>query len=1249
MPNFTDPYIIPVAIDGKQLIDPIIEAERRLGTLEDAAKASSTAINGAFRGSATQANTLDTKLQANVRAFGRLSAAVKLTSNDLKGLRFNTQGIDEKPIDRFIRFTQRAKNVFKEFVAGMKQGYQEAIAASKAHEQQTAKASKGVEREAGKQRSIFSSLKNYVLAYFGTQFFIGLGRQIIQATAQFQKFETVLTNALGSRSAAREAMDEIVDIAAKTPFQIDELTGSYVKLVNRGIKPTRAEIIALGDLAATTGKSFDQLVEALLDAQTGENERLKEFGIKAKKSGDQVTLSFKGVEKTVKATATGIKDAIIQFGLMPGVMGNMAGVSRTLGGQISNLGDAWSQLLKVMGDNGSGIFSRIVMGMTNMVSAAKGYIDLSVAEKLQGERTEINLLAGAIIDARDNQDLRNTAINNLMLRYPEFLKGLNAEKVSNEEIATRLLAVNKQYEQRIRLAAAVATQNAAQEAFQKNLNTIGKERLRIIQLANKLGIDTEGVDFEDEKSVRTLGVKLEVALDKIQNNQTLKQAASRAFQSLFGEGIVNTVGLNSAIDDLTESQKGLAGSLNDVKTASQGVNKAQEEQAQTNQKIINQLQTNIAQSKLDIAVGVIKPEDLEQTQKNIASWEAEIKRIKDGVIDFSKTVENEQKKPKTPITAADLKDIKKANDLLIKYTKELRDAQADQLTDDAEKQKANIRATLKNKQDEIDIELKALQTKKGTSAQEIAAIKKGNELKEELAKKAAIEIDKINRDTFEKQQELLAAATKESIDLQEDGLQKTIDQINFEADQKAKAIQKSLEKETNAKIIYQKKANLVLLGDDTQRKINAATLAAGQKKLKEQEEFLLAEVDLTVRYGDDSVNAVKAREVGKLQVQLEYAKKQLQLLIDTGKLATDQEVKNAEQLVTGLEKALGVAKGKKGKNNIWEFFGFGTKDKEDFIETIEDLSAIGDAINEVARMAAEAIQNQIDAKQAQIDQYDEQIDKLEESVEKEKELAEEGMANNLGTLEAEIAAKKALRDKEIADREALQKKMNAIRKAEIASDSVSQLSSLITASAKIFEAFSNIPFVGVPLAIAAIAAMFTAFGAAKITAFKNVGKTDKLEGGGEITGKRHSAGGQKYVAADGSGNVKELEEGEYVTNRKAARKHRRLLEAINSNKLDHLAANDYSLAEMLGNMGIRLADRTQDDAIQMHKNIVTHQTVLLSSGSSKLMEKHIQSIEGNVRYLADTKRDEPQIEYEDERVKRVKIGNLTRTIHKTKK
>lgn len=203
----------------------------------------------------------------------------------------------------------------------------------------------------------FNSLGKTMGGLFAADMLLTFGKAVIATTAEFQKMEAVLATTLGSKSAAKVAMDQIVEFASKTPFQVNELTDSFVKLANRGFVPTLTQMTALGDLASSTGKSFDQLTEAALDAMTGEFERLKEFGIRASSEGDKVKFTFKGVTTEVQKTDEAIKDYLISLGNAEGVSGSMAAISETVGGQISNLEDNFSQLQLAIGSSSSGLIS----------------------------------------------------------------------------------------------------------------------------------------------------------------------------------------------------------------------------------------------------------------------------------------------------------------------------------------------------------------------------------------------------------------------------------------------------------------------------------------------------------------------------------------------------------------------------------------------------------------------------------------------------------------------------------------------------------------------------------------------------------------------------------------------------------------------------------------------------------------------------------------------------------------------------
>jgi hypothetical protein len=221
--------------------------------------------------------------------------------------------------------------------------------------------------------------------------------QMIEVRAEFQKFQAVLSTSLGSDAEAGLQLSLIQDIASKTPFSVQELSGAFVKLVNQGFKPTSEEMIKLGDLASSTGKGFDQLTEAIIDAQVGEFERLKEFGVRAEKHGDKVKFTFKGITKEVNYTSDAIKDYITGLGGMEGVAGSMEKISQTLGGQLSNLGDSWDNLLNTMGSRTDGFIGQTIQGISNMLNTVS---DMMLTA---GERGK-NGFAQEVIDFKNDKE-----------------------------------------------------------------------------------------------------------------------------------------------------------------------------------------------------------------------------------------------------------------------------------------------------------------------------------------------------------------------------------------------------------------------------------------------------------------------------------------------------------------------------------------------------------------------------------------------------------------------------------------------------------------------------------------------------------------------------------------------------------------------------------------------------------------------------------------------------------------------------
>ena len=108
-------------------------------------------------------------------------------------------------------------------------------------------------------------------------------------------YKMQLETATKDTKRAAELMQYAIDLANKTPFEGGQLVEAAAKFESMGMSAEKWLTYA-GDMAAATNKDYDQAVEALIDAQTGELERLKEFGITKAMILEQGEKMFAGVQ-----------------------------------------------------------------------------------------------------------------------------------------------------------------------------------------------------------------------------------------------------------------------------------------------------------------------------------------------------------------------------------------------------------------------------------------------------------------------------------------------------------------------------------------------------------------------------------------------------------------------------------------------------------------------------------------------------------------------------------------------------------------------------------------------------------------------------------------------------------------------------------------------------------------------------------------------------------------------------------------
>lgn len=241
----------------------------------------------------------------------------------------------------------------------------------------------------------------------------------------------------------------------------------------------------------------------------------------------------------IAAFAAGVGPALYVVGTMITSIGSLTKALRTLSIFLST--NPWFALAGAIGAVVAGImaYNNINSGFEKSSTAA--------SRALKQEKEELNSLVGVITDANISNDTRNKLIGDLNDKYPDFLKGLDQEKVTNDQLLSKLKEVNKEYENKIVLKVAeektekmIRERIKLQEREAEILKDINEEQGRLEN--NEGGMFTKGGTYISgvqmaEKAIKELNVALE-GNRKAQANVNKEYEEALAFyRSLAGSSI----------------------------------------------------------------------------------------------------------------------------------------------------------------------------------------------------------------------------------------------------------------------------------------------------------------------------------------------------------------------------------------------------------------------------------------------------------------------------------------------------------------------------------------------------------------------------------------------------------------------------------------------------------------------------------------------------------------------------------------
>ena len=169
-------------------------------------------------------------------------------------------------------------------------------------------------------------------------------KDLTTAGFEIEATQLSLENLFGSAEMGKGVMAELMQLATKMPGSVLDLLPAYRQLVLLGLSPSKDEMYALGEISTLTGKKITDTAMAIQMAGGGTYKRLRSMGIEVKKNGDQLTMTYLGVSKTIGTSKKAIYDYMVELGKMPGVQGAMAKQMDTLAGQTQNAADQFAIL-----------------------------------------------------------------------------------------------------------------------------------------------------------------------------------------------------------------------------------------------------------------------------------------------------------------------------------------------------------------------------------------------------------------------------------------------------------------------------------------------------------------------------------------------------------------------------------------------------------------------------------------------------------------------------------------------------------------------------------------------------------------------------------------------------------------------------------------------------------------------------------------------------------------------------------------
>lgn len=404
-----------------------------------------------------------------------------------------------------------------------------------------------------------------------------LAGSIFNTRSQFQQLEISFNTMLGSADKSKQLMDELIQTAAHTPFDLSSVTSGAKQLLAYGTeaKDVNKTLVQLGDIASGLNIPLGDLV--YLYGTTVSQGRmftvdLRQFmgrGVPlAEELGKILHQNTTEVQESVskgKVTSDIFKEAIANMTQAGGRFGGlMEQQSKTLEGQWSNIGDSISQMFNEIGKKSEGVFSsglsiisamvenwQEVVKVIGVATVAIGSYRASLMaaasiRKAEEAQQADDMMKGIDAEIKRLQDLENS-------NYKSLGKDKKQERVSKQQDLASIVGDTAVSDDFVKARLDAAEQEGVISAQMRSQLETKRELLQTQQQAtaqSQIELDEEKRKTEElrQQKIESLKDDLKTTTEKISNLDDRDVELARQYTAALND-------LQDAQDAFAEAQK----------------------------------------------------------------------------------------------------------------------------------------------------------------------------------------------------------------------------------------------------------------------------------------------------------------------------------------------------------------------------------------------------------------------------------------------------------------------------------------------------------------------------------------------------------------------------------------------------------------------------------------------------------------------------------------------------------------------